>query len=147
MSRISSFATSTLLALGLIASWIASTPAAQAQNALLASVPFAFSVGDRVRPAGTYRVDWASQPYLSMRDVKTGSSHRIVVLPASSQKLSAQSRLTFHCYESRCYLSSAWFAGTASGIQVSRSRSERESLLASKAAPAPEVQVAMGTSR
>ena len=68
--KINSFATSSLVVLSLLF-----TAGAYAQSVVQAHVPFAFKVGQKQMPAGTYIIDRESgSSFVTVRNVKTGTS-------------------------------------------------------------------------
>jgi hypothetical protein len=78
--------TSGLLALG--------TQTASAQ-AITATVPFAFSAGDQLFPAGTYQFTFLSQWSLSIRNVKGGGEKFFTVHPEQNGSHASRARIVF----------------------------------------------------
>jgi hypothetical protein len=127
MSRILAITTRVLLALPLVAGLLAVAPAA-AQNAATATIPFAFSADSYKLPAGTYRIDMISSQVLSFRNVTTGKTHCLMVLPDWSSAPPSHGSLVFHRYGSQSYLYKVSIAGRSGNSEFLKSRAEREML-------------------
>lgn len=129
MSRILAITVRTLLALPLVAGLLAVAPAAQAQTAAAnATIPFAFSADNYNLPAGTYRIEMISDRVLSFRDVTTGKTHCLMVLPDWNVEPKDQGRLLFRRYGNHSYLSQVSIAGRGGESDFVKSRSERQTI-------------------
>lgn len=102
---------------------------ALAQNTIVANVPFSFSVNRTTMPAGEYRISrvgTGNALLLQSQDMK------IVQLfspnHAETLKPSADTKLVFHCYDSRehCFLYQIWVQGKNLGRQLPKSSYENE---------------------
>ena len=71
------------------------TQSASAQ-AITASVPFAFSAGDQLFPAGTYQFTFLSQWSLSIQNVKGGGEKFFSVQPQQNESHASHARIVFH---------------------------------------------------
>ena len=114
----------TLLGLGLLFA----TASAYAQTtALKANIPFNFSVAGKSLPTGEYTIQ------------SIGTSNRVLVLRGSNQSAkmvmanscesarpSDKTKLVFHRYGDRYFLSQIWTAGNSSGAEFPQSRHEAE---------------------
>ena len=100
----------------------------------VASVPFAFHVGTAAMPAGTYSAIQSNTPgIVRLQNQATGRSVMAsAAIPASGK--AGQSKLTFHCYDHRCFLAEIWYGDEANGHGLAKSSPERE-LMASGQAP------------
>lgn len=116
---------------------------AGAQIKAQADVPFSFIVGEKALPAGTYDVkDIATNAILVICDAH-GSDSAMVQFH-SAEKLHAQSpKLVFHKYGDRYFLYQVWY-GEQRGMELRRSKYEKELQVASDQGSAPqEVVVAL----
>jgi hypothetical protein len=71
-----------------------STQTASAQ-AITATVPFAFSAGDQLLPAGTYQFTLLSAWFLSIRNVKGGGEKFFAVHPQQNGSHASHARIVF----------------------------------------------------
>src|ERR1041384_6947693 len=111
------------------------TARAQSSAPLTTTIPFDFYVGDRLMPAGEY---------VTVVDVQL---HQIVMLPADSPGRGALglyfliskernevpdgSNLVFNKYSSdRIFLARIWHDGVRTGVELPKSRREREAVTA-----------------
>ena len=113
-----------MLALALLA---ASQPA-RAQERLIADIPFAFTAGAMTLPAGEYRVERLTEDPATLLIQRTDGSAAMAVITfaASANNPQAQSKLVFHRYGDRCFLSQIWVAGNTRGRQLQKSPQEKE---------------------
>jgi hypothetical protein len=90
-----------------------------------ADVPFAFEVAGQKMAAGSYAA--ASHPGgdVAIRNTATGQSAYILPRPADWTR-GDDSKLTFTCYGSQCFLSQMQFGQTRQSYNVPRSHHERE---------------------
>ena len=102
---------------------------ALAQNSIVASVPFSFSVNRTTMPAGEYRISSVGTGdtlLIQSGDMKTAK----LFIPnrAETLKPSADSKLVFHCYDNRehCFLYQIWVQGKNRGRQLPKSSYENE---------------------
>ena len=84
---VAAVATSGIFALG--------TQTASAQ-AIIATVPFAFSAGDQPFPAGTYQFTSQSEWRLSIRNVKGGGEKFFTVHPKQNGSRASRDGIVFH---------------------------------------------------
>lgn len=121
-----------------VLSMLAVTQVAHAQQALVVNVPFAFVAGQATLPAGEYRVNFSfSTSALLFTLIDNPETAAIVVtMPTQASAPSTDSKLIFHRYGDRYFLSQCWRAGNSSGRQLWKSPSEKEiALVASHRAP------------
>jgi hypothetical protein len=113
----------TLLALGLLFA----TASAYAQTvALKANVPFNFIVAGKTLPAGEYTVQSLGSIERVLLIRGSDKSQMVVVNSCASAKPSDTSKLIFHRYGDRYFLSQIWTAGYTSGAELPPSRREAE---------------------
>lgn len=100
---------------------------AQATVSVVANIPFEFAVGGKTLAAGEYSVrdftDTGNALLIRSRDSKNAA----VRLTNSIQKRDApqQSKLIFHRYGQRYFLSEVWTQGERTGRQLQKSSEER----------------------
>ena len=112
-----------LLGLGLLFA----TASAYAQTvALKANVPFNFIVAGKTLPAGEYTIQSLStiQRVLVIRG--SDKPQMVMANSCASAKPSDTSKLVFHRYGDRYFLSQIWTAGNASGAELPPSSRESE---------------------
>jgi hypothetical protein len=104
---------------------VASTTAFAQMPIGKAQIPFAFSVGKYVMPAGEYRIDIPTlgSPVLRMRGPQV-----LVFLTNHTQANTRpeQGKLVFHRYGNHYFLEEVWTAGDTDGRQIPRTSLERE---------------------
>ena len=112
-----------ILALALLA-----TSVVQAQESVLANIPFAFTVGNMTLPAGEYRVGKVrdSSPALLIQRTDRSASTMVIASAVEANAPQAQTKLVFHRYGNQCYLSQVWTAGNARGRELPKSAKEKE---------------------
>jgi hypothetical protein len=105
-----------------------STANAQTSGAhqITANIPFAFNVGEKSFPAGEYTVvctNTASDRKVLQLRGKDGSI--LVQTNSVIGQTNEEAKLVFNRYGDRYYFSQAWLVADNTGMQVSRSRSEK----------------------
>ena len=113
-----------LLGLGLLFA----TASAYAQTAALkANIPFNFVVAAKSLPAGEYTIQSLSmhERVLTIRGADK-SANMIMVSSCESAKPSDKTKLVFHRYGDRYFLSQIWTAGNSSGAELPQSPREAE---------------------
>lgn len=94
-----------------------------------ANVPFDFVVDKATLPAGAYSIDTilpASSKALAVRNHDAGVQMMFLANSAASLHDSQDTRLVFHRYGERYFLSQIWIQGSASGRQMPISARETE---------------------
>src|SRR2546430_5678600 len=81
----------------------------RAQERLIADIPFAFTAGKMTLPAGEYRVEKLADDSAALLIQRTDGSATMagITFPASSHAPQAKSKLVFHRYAHRLFLSQA----------------------------------------
>jgi hypothetical protein len=113
-----------LLGLGLLFA----TASAYAQTAALkANIPFNFVATGKSLPAGEYTIQSlsTSERVLVIRGPEK-SAHMVMANACESAKPSDKTKLVFHRYGDRYFLSQIWTAGNSSGAELPQSRREAE---------------------
>ena len=113
-----------MLALGLMAA----TETARAQQPLVVNIPFAFAAGRMALPAGEYRIQKVAYDSSILLIERTDHAAGTVVmsLAAQANAKQAQSKLVFHRYDNRYFLSQIWIAGSVRGRELTKSPQEKE---------------------
>src|SRR5262249_36448342 len=106
--------------------------AVRAQGPVLANIPFAFTAGDMVLPAGEYCVDKVEggSSVLLIRCMEGKPAIMVPTLPAASHGPQDKTKLIFHCYGNRYFLAQVWSAGSSRGRELPKSVKEKEQVLA-----------------
>jgi hypothetical protein len=122
----------------LVLSILAASQVARAQENMVVNVPFAFVAGQVTLPAGEYRVDLSSSSLaLLLTQIGNPSASAIAVtMRTQASQPQADSKLVFHRYGDRYFLSQCWRAGSSSGRELRKSAREKEiALVASMRTP------------
>jgi hypothetical protein len=104
-------------------------PKVQAQSSLnlTSTVPFDFTIGSRVMPAGDYEVRADRVPgALIFQRTDGAATHAVIAIPVETRKPPATGKLVFTCYDGRCFLSQLWSPLSATGRQFPKSKLEME---------------------
>ena len=112
-----------LLAMGIL---IAAGPAmAQLENrSIMANVPFSFRAGDRLLPAGEYRVSAVRNTGVL---ALSGAQNQLVGTHGTqSSRPSSSTKLIFNKVGGSYFLSQIWLRGQQLGMELPRSRMQKE---------------------
>jgi hypothetical protein len=108
------------------------TVAAQAQTnshiALIANIPFQFSIGNQSLPAGEYTLRSINGDVFNVVlriQSRDGKNSAILVTDNVEGKAQDRARLVFHRYGKQYFFAQAWVDGDSAGLQVRKSRAER----------------------
>ena len=114
--------------------FLAATQTVRAQEPLLANIPFAFSAGKMTLPAGEYRVQKAAvgSPVLIIQRTDQSAAALVPSFAAATNAPQTQSKLVFHRYGNRYFLSKVWVAGYSRGRELPKSAEEKEQALAAR---------------
>ncbi len=93
-----------------------------------ANVPFSFSVGSKVLPAGEYNIGSISSNTHTLLVKANNGKASMIVNSNSAQTLEAaqKTKLVFNRYGSQYFLSAVWTQGSTSGVQLPKSSREKE---------------------
>jgi hypothetical protein len=137
-TRLTSILGSSLIACALSLGSLVATQSASAQSTSVAEVniPFAFHTPTQTLPAGAYRVDRTGNLLIL---TSTDSKAAGFVLTHSAIKTQAPNHgyVVFERYGDTYYLEQIWTAGENTGIECSKGRAEKESMLAKNTTTAP----------
>jgi hypothetical protein len=115
----------TILSL-VVMSLMFSATSAYAQSFAKAEVPFAFNVGPKQLPAGTYelKVEGAASHTIMIRNIKTGESALSVA--GYEAPRSTEGKLVFNHVGNEYFLSQIWRESGSPGKSIRTSKRERE---------------------
>ncbi len=108
-----------------------------------ANIPFAFAVGNKVLPAGEYYIESisSSQRLYVVRGVDGTVAVIFAAIPAVPKNAAQEScQLVFDHIGNDYFLSTVWLGSTADGLQLAKSKHERE--LIASGNPVSTIQVA-----
>ena|ERR1700682_6535551 len=115
-----------LMTIGLSAVLGSSLMLAQSNPAGKADIPFAFHVRDSALPAGNYTVqEFSPAGMIRIRNNDTGQSI-LTLAPPNRSGHTEDSKLVFHKYGDRYFLSELWLTGAGAVDCVSMGKLERE---------------------
>lgn len=101
-------------------------PAAQAQHAeqvIKANIPFEFSVGNQVFPAGTYSLVSSAPALLDLRDAEGHTLARVLTNSVETLKAPVSPTLEFNSEGGRYSLAQVWQENASIGQQLQRPKS------------------------
>ena len=119
----------TMIAMFILVGSLAAAAQAQtnARIALIANIPFQFSIGKKSLPAGEYRVrsdsDGASSVLLRIQS-RDGKTNAMLVTSRVEGKAQKRARLVFHRYGNQYFFAQAWVDGDSVGLEAQKSRAE-----------------------
>lgn len=97
----------------------------QTSIGVTANIPFEFVVADQTLPAGKYTVEKMSMSSEVLAIRSRNKTALRLSNPLRANKAPNQSKLVFHRYGQRYFLSEVWSAGEQAGRQLRKSREER----------------------
>jgi hypothetical protein len=146
-NRFNSVLNSTILSSAIALGLFASAGSVQAQNnpQLRANIPFAFQVGSKQMPAGSYDISLLSNHLMLLRDRDPGKpvTDYLLVTPSQDGKIQTKGRLVFHRYGDRYFLREVWEANSNEGITCVPTSEEKEILRAQNQQSVTQTQVAL----
>jgi hypothetical protein len=116
----------TMLALIVGLGFVTAVASANGQTpTVVSNIPFEFTVGDRALPAGKYMVQPISQSSAALMIRGDERSAVRLANPINTSKRAQTTKLVFHRYGERYFLSEVWVAGESTGRQLRKSAQER----------------------
>lgn len=118
----------TMLALIVAVALMTAVASAHAQSGtVVADIPFEFNVGDQALPAGEYSVRsiTAGGEALAIRNRDANRAAIRLTLSIEASKAPNQTKLVFHRYGQRYFLSEVWTSGEKAGRKLLKSSQER----------------------
>ena len=85
---------------------------------LTVNVPFEFNVGEKIFPAGQYKIVRTSPDMLVLRDGHDQFLASTVTGPVQARDVQPNSKLRFEMKDGRHVLSQVWLAGVSTGYQL-----------------------------
>ena len=114
-----------LAAIGLFA--MLAAPAIQAQsNAMVADIPFQFTVGKATLPSGEYRIKSVSDSTLMIRSKDGHQGAMAMTVAVTSHESGDTGKLVFNRYGDQYFLSKVLPSGHPTGRALLKSRAELE---------------------
>src|SRR5215218_1782512 len=125
---------------------LAATSSAQSARRTVILIPFDFVAGEKVLPAGTYRVEPVRRDSYTAWEIRSTSGSAGAVIMTSSLgggAATAEPKLVFQKYAETYVLAQVWPASDAAGREVVQSRRARATIesLAGKGAKPEAVNV------
>lgn len=123
--------------------FLAAPQIVRAQEPVLANIPFEFTAGQMTFPAGEYRVQKAGEnsPVLLIQRTDRTVAALATSFAAAANERQAQTKLVFHRYGDRYFLSQVWVAGSSRGRELPKSAKEKEQALAARNETRDEVTI------
>jgi hypothetical protein len=108
--------------------------AVQAQQSVVVNVPFDFTAGNTMLPTGEYSVQkWIRDTSVLLIQRTDGSASLFIPTMAALSSVSqSESKLVFHRYGDRYFLSQVWTTGNPRGRELFKSASEKEIAVVAK---------------
>jgi hypothetical protein len=114
----------------LVLAMVLAGPVLEAQSRVTADVPFAFSLGDKSMAAGRYAVESRSEQLAVIRNLQTEVAHYLIKSVHVQARRTEPAMLVFNRYGNDYFLSQIWDGNSDTGIQLGKSRREKEVSLA-----------------
>jgi hypothetical protein len=118
----------TIIALLIVAGVSNAIAQTQPRVQLNVTIPFAFTIGDRVMPAGDYAVRCTNPSSdAKVLQLTSSNSHESALIRTSSVigKSENNAKLVFNRYGNQYFLAQVWLASDADGMQAPKSRTEK----------------------
>ena len=139
----------TMLSL-IVALAVTSAKAQSRSHFMRINIPFEFIIRGETLPPGAYTVKRASSDKpetLLLSSADGGSRMFIVTRTVRARTDQNESKLVFHQYGDRYFLSQVWEAGEDEGRQLNKSRSERTAHELAKDTMKPQMVTLIGDQR
>jgi hypothetical protein len=104
----------------------ATSVSGQSDMRLRVNIPFEFSVGKAILPAGEYTVSYGARGLLVIQSVDRSLSQAFITFSTEASTTRDESSLVFHQYGHQYFLSTIWTAGDYIGHELSKPHAERE---------------------
>jgi hypothetical protein len=146
-TRLTSILTSSLIASALAIGSLASTQSASAQmptTMAIANIPFDFQTQTQVLPAGTYRVVRESSNLLLLQGPRSKGGF-VITHEAIKSHASTKGMIVFDRYGDKYYLHQIWTPGQTTGLECSKSRAEKASMVAKNNEARSTVELALNS--
>jgi hypothetical protein len=114
----------TAIALFTIATFVTAGRALAQDRAVQATVPFDFTVGDKLLPAGTYTIATASYDVIAIKNYDRRVAILSTAIPNSKESKNG-SKLVFDKYGDQYFLSEVLCPGTSMNVNLPTSKQEK----------------------
>ena len=121
--------------LAMVVAMLFMSSAMHAQVHLVSNVPFSFHVEQQQLAAGTYQISTISDKVELLRNVDTHAGAFLIKAARIQGSPDEGARLVFNRYGGQYFLSQIWDGRSDSGIQLPRSKHEKELMSASNGQP------------
>jgi len=109
-----------------VVAFLAAT-AGYSQSTLVGKIPFEFRVGNSILPAGEYELTHGSAPQiLRIRSASGNTAVMTLVNAAETLHAPKECKLVFNRYGNTYFLSQVWRAANNRGIELPKTKAERE---------------------
>ena len=117
-----------LMMMGLTLAGLLAVPMwAEETRRLEAEIPFAFYAGEVWMMPGEYQIGHLNQSVIQVRSPELNASSALIIFRSGYRKGEDRAYLVFNKYEGeRYFLSQVWQPGENHGVQLMKSRRERE---------------------
>ena len=90
------------------------------------NIPFQYSAGQTMLPAGQYNLTCLNAEHRLLRIRSTdGKASAVMLMDSITGKAQAHGKFVFHRYGSRYFLAQVWAGGSGAGRETPKSRAER----------------------
>jgi hypothetical protein len=146
-TRLTSILSSSLIACALTIGSLASTQSvlAQSETVLAAvTIPFSFQAGSQTMPPGTYQIDHDWGALVLLRGPRHATDF-VMMHRTSKLRAADHGSVVFDHVGGKYYLRQIWMAQSTDGLECSRSRAEKESLLADNKQSPSSIELAFNS--
>jgi hypothetical protein len=105
---------------------VLAAPAVQAQSQFLANVPFVFVLGDKSMDAGSYEIVSRGDEVALLRNMNTRVAYFLIRSQHVQSRSVEPAKLVFNKYGDQYFLSQIWDGSSETGIQLPKSKREKE---------------------
>ena len=122
------FATTAMLSLLLLLAAASAQAQTSSAERMKISIPFEFTVGNSILPAGEYTVSRPTQTcscYIIQGKDDEAIESFVTGSTVQGGPQAGPAKLVFKVYEDRHFLSQVWMPGSGTGSELSKSRTER----------------------
>ena len=98
----------------------------QSDLRLTANIPFEFSVGKSMLPAGEYTISYSAQGFLIIQSEDRRVSQAFMTISTQANTVRDKSSLVFNQYGDQYFLSTIWTAGDYIGQKLRKPHAELE---------------------
>ena len=102
---------------------------AKLENTVRAAIPFAFTIGDTILPAGTYTFEplsqWNVPNHILVRGTERKSEAIVLTIEAQSREFQTGTKMEFNQYNDKYFLAAIWTPGSQFGVELPKSAAEK----------------------